>query len=202
MIFNTTKKETTTPLSYNSGGVNISWLPKTVTRWENIINENGKKYNIDPELIAIIITVESGGYSKALSRAKAQGLMQVIPPTANDIAKKHLIERRQNFDIYDPKTNVEFGTAYLSYLRNEFGQADQGPTWNSTVELIAAGYNGGPGAANSLFKGQGLKSNETLVYSRDVFNMWRERKAQTSPTFERWKQRGGSLLIEKAENEK
>ncbi len=96
----------------------------------------------------------------------------------------------------------EFGTAYLAYLRKEFGMAKQDPDWNSTVELVAAGYNGGPGAANSLFKGLGLRDTQTLAYSRDAFNMWRERRAGNSPTFDRWQERGGSTLIEKAQAEK
>ena len=95
-----------------------------------------------------------------------------------------------------------FGTAYLALLRDEFGTTAQGPSWNATVELIAAGYNGGPGASNSLEKGEGLRDPQTVIYSRDAFNMWRERHAASSPTFERWKERGGYILLDKAKNER
>lgn len=190
------------PLKAEQTGITISWLPETVTRWEDLINEMAKKYDIDPNLAAIIMTLESGGYSKASSEADAKGLMQITPPTAKDIAAKFLREPTTSYDLLDPRTNIEFGTAYLAYLRKEFGDAKQGPSWNYTVELIAAGYNGGPGAASSVYRSEGLTDTQTVVYSRDVFNMWRERHAAKSPTFDRWQERGGSELIDKAKNEK
>lgn len=188
-----------TPLPYQANGITASWIPASVRKWEPQITEAAKKYNLDPNLIAIIMTIESGGNPNAKSGAGAQGLMQITPPTAKDIAAKFLKESRTDYDIYDPKTNIEFGAAYLSYLRKEFGEAEQRPSWNITVELVAAGYNGGPGAANSVYKGEGLNDTETVVYARDAFNMWRERRATKSPTFDRWKERGGDSLIKSAQ---
>lgn len=181
--------------------ITIPWLPDTVRHWHKPIEDMGAKYNIDPNLIAIFMTMESGGYAKAESEAGAQGLMQVTPLTAQDIASKYLKQPRKNYDLMDPSTSIEFGTAYLAWLRDQFGSYKQGPTWNETVELVAAGYNGGSGAANNLEQGKGLRDTQTVVYSRDAFNMWRERHAKSSPTFDRWKERGGSLLIEKAQDE-
>ena len=189
-------------LKFEDEGTTISWLPETVTRWEKPINEMSEKYDVDPNMVAIIMTLESGGYSKAGSEAGAQGLMQIMPLTAKDIAAKHLEKPRKKYNITDPRTNIEFGTAYLAHLRNVFGEAGQGPSWDYTVELVAAGYNGGPGAANRIYKGEGLLETETVVYSRDAFNMWRERHAGTSPTFERWAERGGSKLIDQAKTER
>lgn len=189
------------PIPYHSKGITAAWIPDTVRRWESMINEMGKKYNVDPNLIAIIITMESGGYSKAESESNAKGLMQVTGPTGGDIAAKFLKEPRKDYDLIDPRTNIEFGTAYLAYLRDEFGTARQGPEWTSTVELIAAGYNGGPGTANALEKGEGLRDTQPVVYARDAFNMWRERDSQNSPTFERWVERGGSRLLDAAKTE-
>jgi hypothetical protein len=187
------------PLKNEGKGITISWLPGTVTRWAKPINELSKKYDVDPNLVAIIMTLESGGYTKAGSKAGAQGLMQITPLTAKEIAAKHLKEPRKSYKLSDPRTNIEFGVAYLAYLRKTFGEPQQGPTWNYTVELVAAGYNGGPGAANRIYKGEGLLDTETVVYSRDAFNMWRERHAHKSPTFDRWVERGGSKLIEMAQ---
>ena len=186
------------PLSPETGHLAITWLPDSVKRWQQPIEEMGKKYDIDPDLLGILMTMESGGYPKAHSEADAQGLLQVTPPTAKDIAAKFLKQPVSSYDLYDPRTNIEFGAAYLAYLRDTFGSRHQGPDWNATVELIAAGYNGGPGAAGSLEKGQGLHDSQTVVYSRDAFTMWRERHAASSPTFDRWKERGGSSLIMRA----
>lgn len=186
------------PLRYQPSGITAAWIPDTVRRWQGIINELGKKYNLDANLIAIIMTIESGGDPKAQSAAGAKGLMQVTGPTAQDIAAKFLREPRKTYDLTDPRTNIEFGTAYLAHLRDEFGTSKQGPEWIATVELVAAGYNGGPGTANALEQGKGLRDVQPVVYSRDAFNMWRERTAKHSPTFDRWVERGGSRLLEAA----
>ena len=70
---------------------------------------------------------------------------------------------------------------------------------NECVELVAAGYNGGPGAAGNLYRGRGLEAIETLSYSRDAMNLWRERVSGSSPTYTRWFERGGKKLVEKAQ---
>lgn len=189
------------PLRPMSTVVTIAWAPESVVRWDDTIDEMARKYSIDPNLIAIIMTLESGGYSKAVSGAGAVGLMQITPPTAGDIARKHLKLPVTTYDLQDPKTNIEFGVAYLAYLRGLFGDPQHDPTGYNTVELIAAGYNGGPGAAKKLRDGQGLTSTETVSYSRDAANMWRERQAASSPTYTRWLERGGQNLINKAKAE-
>ncbi|HJP96517.1 MAG TPA: transglycosylase SLT domain-containing protein [Candidatus Saccharimonadales bacterium] len=187
-----------TPLAA-TGGITIPWVPASVKQWQQPITQMAQKYDIDPNLLAIIMTMESGGYAKADS-GQAQGLMQITPPTAQDIASKYLKKPVASYNIWDPKTNIEFGAAYLAHLRDVFGTSDQAPSWNVTVELIAAGYNGGPGAASSLEKGDGLHDVQTVSYSRDAYNMWRERHASNSPTFDRWKERGGIDLLQKAQN--
>jgi soluble lytic murein transglycosylase-like protein len=198
-IIATTQKDVMTPLAPQSPTITIAWLPEGVRRWSEPIERMAARYNIDPNLIAIIMTIESGGRPDAKSPVGAEGLMQVMPGTAGDIARKHLKNPVDQYTILDPETNIEFGTAYLAYLRNEFGNQTHAPTWNETAELIAAGYNGGPGAANNLEQGKGMRSSETVMYSRDVYNMWRERHAETSPTYERWLERGGQRLINAAD---
>jgi len=187
------------PLRPQTARTTISWLPPTVKHWEPIIDTMSARYDIDPNLIAIIMTMESGGNPKASSYAGAKGLMQVTAPTARDIAVKFVKQPVKTYNLEDPTTNIEFGTAYLAHLRNTFGDKTQSPSWNATVELIAAGYNGGPGAAASVAKGTGLRDMQTVSYARDAFNMWRERHAESSPTFLRWQDRGGSNLIRSAQ---
>lgn len=188
-----------TPIPYKSTGITASWIPPTVRHWSGPIDTMAKKYNIDANLVAIVMTMESGGDANAKSGAGAVGLMQVTPLTAQDIAAKYLQKPVKSYNLHDPNTSIEFGVAYLAYLRDVFGDAKQGPDWISTVELVAAGYNGGPGAAASLQEGHGLEDTQTVVYSRDAFNMWRERHAGDSPTLDRWKERGGSLLLAQAQ---
>jgi soluble lytic murein transglycosylase-like protein len=188
-----------TALPYQSAGINAPWIAPTVRHWRGTIDTMAARYNIDPNLIAIIMTLESGGDAKAKSYADAVGLMQITAPTAHDIANRYLKKPVKTYNLYDPTTSIEFGAAYLAYLRDQFGSAAQGPSWNSTVELVAAAYNGGPSAAESIEAGTGLNDTQTVVYSRDAFNMWRERHAADSPTFDRWKERGGSTLLQQAQ---
>lgn len=186
-----------TPLKPEAESITSQWIPSTVKHWQTPIDQNAKKYNIDPNFIAIIMTMESGGYAKANS-GQAQGLMQITPVTAKDIASKYLKKPVAKYNLYDPAINIEFGTAYLAYLRDTFGTYKQGPSWDTTAELVAASYNGGPLAGLHLEEGKGLQDAQTVVYSRDAFNMWRERHAGTSPTYQRWYERGGSDLISAA----
>ena len=188
-----------TRLPYAQNTRQITWLPSSVNRWRTDIEKQAAVYNLDPNLIAVIMTIESGGYTKADS-GQAQGLMQITPTTAKEIAQKHLKTPVMKYDIWNPETNIEFGTAYLAYLRTEFCDYKTGPDW-ACVELIAAGYNGGPGAANSVFKGEGLEDVQTVSYARDALNMYREKAAAKSPTYTRWLDRGGQSLVGKAANE-
>jgi soluble lytic murein transglycosylase len=189
------------PLKPQAQTITSPWIPVTVKHWETPIDQNAAKYKIDPNLIAIVMTLESGGSATASSDSGAKGLMQITVPTSKDIASKYLKQPVDYYNLSDPNTNIEFGTAYLAELRKVYGTWDQAPTWDSTVELVAAAYNGGFGAANALIKGEGLNDTQTVVYSRDAFNMWRERFAQTSPTYNRWLERGGQKLVDQAKAE-
>lgn len=186
------------PLKPQADSITSPWIPPTIKRWQAPIDQMAKKYGIDPNLIAIVMTMESGGDPKASSSAGAHGLMQITDLTAKDIASKYLKQPTDKYDLGKPAVNIEFGAAYLAKLRDVFGEWRQGPSWDSTVEMVAAGYNGGPGAANRVYKGEGLTDTQTVVYSRDVFNMWRERFQKDSPTYDRWLERGGQALIDAA----
>lgn len=83
---------------------------------------------VSPALALAVIAVESAGRPAAVSRAGAQGLMQLIPATA---------ERFGVRDAFDPAQNIRGGVAYLDWLLGEFGQ---------DVVLALAGYNAGEGA--------------------------------------------------------
>ncbi len=186
-----------TAVPYQSAGVDSPWIPSTVKHWDGTINQMGKKYDVDPNLIAIIMTLESGGYAKADS-GQARGLMQITPATAKDIASKYLRKPVKSYDLWDPATNIEFGAAYLAKLRDTFEKPDQAPSWDITVERVAASYNAGFIGGLHLEEGKGIHDTQALVYSRSAFNMWRERHTGDSPAFDRWKDRGGSKLIDAA----
>ncbi|HYL57834.1 MAG TPA: lytic transglycosylase domain-containing protein [Candidatus Acidoferrales bacterium] len=94
----------------------------------------GELYSLDPDLLAAIATVESGGNSSAVSPKGAQGLMQLMPATA---------DRFRVRDPFDPISNTLGAARYMSFLR-EFHAAGGGENL-SLSEMIAA-YNAGEGA--------------------------------------------------------
>ena len=99
-----------------------------VQRWNPQILMSAGISNMSPALIAAVIWVESRGKADAISPAAAQGLMQLIPATA---------ERFGVIDPFDPMQNVIAGAKYLAWLLNKF-QGDP--------ILMLAGYNAGENA--------------------------------------------------------
>jgi soluble lytic murein transglycosylase-like protein len=189
------------PLRPQTAQIDSPWIPKTVKHWEPQIDTMAKKYNVDPTFVAIIMTLESGGDPKANS-GEATGLMQITPATAKDIASKYLKKPVSKYNLYDPTTSIEFGAAYLSYLRNTFGSYTQAPSYDLTAETVGTGYNGGPGAAADLLAGNGVVDEQTVLYSRNVFYFWRERHASSSPAYLRWRdESGGIRLIQAAQKD-
>jgi soluble lytic murein transglycosylase-like protein len=93
-----------------------------------IVERLAPTYEVDPELAMAVIAVESGFRANAVSPKNAQGLMQLIPATA---------QRFNVADPLDPESNVRGGLAYLRRLLALF---------NGDVRLVAAAYNAGEGA--------------------------------------------------------
>ena len=96
----------------------------------SIVNEVAG--TVDGFLLLAIIREESYFNPKAVSTSNAIGLTQILPSTGNSIARKLKVD---NFDLFDPYTNIQFGSYYLSYYFDSF---------DGKPELALAAYNGGP----------------------------------------------------------
>ena len=77
-------------------------------------------YNLQPAYVAAIIRNESSFRTDAESGAGARGLMQLMPDTAEWIARKLGVSGFSFEDMYNAETNIRFGTWYLNYLSNLF----------------------------------------------------------------------------------
>ena len=95
-------------------------------RYQNIIDNASNIFGVDQNVIKSVILTESAANEKALSGAKAKGLMQLIDSTANDMGVKN---------IWDPKQNIYGGTKYLAEMLRKY---------NGNLNLALASYNAGP----------------------------------------------------------
>ena len=93
----------------------------------SLIHRLAQQYSVDPHLVQAIITVESNFDPHAVSRAGAQGLMQLMP----DTAARYRVE-----DPFDPHANIEGGIRYLRDLLRLFP---------SDLRHVLAAYNAGEG---------------------------------------------------------
>jgi hypothetical protein len=107
---------------------------------------------VSPAFALAVIAVESSGRREAVSHAGAQGLMQLIPATA---------ERFGVNDPFDPAQNIRGGVAYLDWLMEEF---DRDPV------LVLAAYNAGEGAVRR--SGGVPDYEETRNYVPRVLAAW------------------------------
>ena len=103
------------------------------------LNPYTDHWELDPALPFAIMRQESAFQPGALSYANAYGLMQIIPPTGDEIATKIGYENFKTDDLNKPKINLLFGTFYLKYLLDTFD--------NDLIYAIA-GYNAGPDAVS------------------------------------------------------
>ncbi len=126
----------------------IANLPQN-KRWVlRLVNTISKWYKVDEKLVLSIISVESNFENVATSNKDAQGLMQLIPDTA---------ERFNVKNAYNATQNIKGGVAYLRWLLAYF---------KGDVALTVAAYNAGEGAVN---KYKGIPPfAETRLYVKKV----------------------------------
>ncbi|MES2964121.1 MAG: lytic transglycosylase domain-containing protein, partial [Bdellovibrionota bacterium] len=104
--------------------------------FDEAIAHEGKERKLDPDLIRGLIKQESAFNVTAVSTSNALGLMQMIPPTAKEIAqslKMGTLELPK--DLFDPKRNIKMGSFYLAQMLNKY---------QGHVPLALAAYNAGP----------------------------------------------------------
>ena len=104
--------------------------------WAEIKYWAGQR-SLDPYQVAGLIRQESVFNPRAKSGANAFGLMQLLVPTAQTMAKKYVSKTAMvtSDALYQPPLNIELGTAYMRDQLDKFGR----------VEYLAVAYNAGPG---------------------------------------------------------
>ena len=145
--------------------------------WSPLIKAWAVLYQIDPNVIATVIQIESCGDPFVSSYAGAQGLFQVMP-----------FHFEAGEDMLDVQTNATRGLTYLS------GSLERS---EGHVGLALAGYNGGHGVIN---RGWAAWANETQRYYYWGVRIYAEAISgmTTSPTLQEWLAAGGQSLCTRA----
>lgn len=124
-----------------------------------MLARSGASHDIDIDLLASVVKAESGGQIRALSRAGARGLMQLMPGTATEMGVQ---------DAFRPDQNISAGTAYLDELLTRY---------RDNIALALAAYNAGPAAVDHY---HGVPPyRETKEYVARVIREFNRRKQMT-----------------------
>lgn len=119
-----------------------------------LVAEASQRFDIPERWIWRVMHAESRGNRRAVSRAGAMGLMQIMPPTWAMLSARH----RLGDDPFDVRANILAGAAYLRAMWDRYGD----------VRLMLAAYNAGPGRADAYAAGRRGLPAETLAYVRQI----------------------------------
>jgi soluble lytic murein transglycosylase-like protein len=135
---------------------NISRIDRgTMEYIETCIRDASEKHGVDSSLIRAVIKYESGFDPLAVSRAGAEGLMQLMPETAR------LLGVRDSFNI---RENIDGGTRFLKDMLDSF---------DGDLELALAAYNAGPSVVRRF--GGVPPYEETRNYIKNVLREYNGR---------------------------
>ena len=123
-----------------------------VAYWD-LIRQDAPANGIDPYVLAALIAQESTFDAEIRSHANAIGLMQIVPATGRQYARRLRIPRYSVAKLSDPRVNMRIGTVYFADLVEHFG----------SVSYALASYNAGPAAvARWLAERPGIATDEFI----------------------------------------
>ncbi len=140
--------------------------------YSDVIGEWAEKRELDRHLIFAIIRQESAFDANAISRSGARGLMQLMPATGQELARRLRLPYSRG-RLSQPAYSVQLGTQYFSQVLAMF---------DGDVQLALAGYNGGPfrirrwwreadpGSSVDRFI-EGLALSETTTYVKRILTL-------------------------------
>jgi soluble lytic murein transglycosylase-like protein len=132
----------------------------TPAEMHQLLARAGTLHNIDADLLASVVHAESNGNVRAVSRAGAQGLMQLMPATASELGVQN---------SFAPEENIGGGTAYLDAMLTRY---------HDDIALALAAYNAGPAAVDRY---HGIPPYvETRAYVARVIREFNRRKRAAS----------------------
>jgi soluble lytic murein transglycosylase len=142
--------------------------------WEQELRAAAARHGLDPLFVAAVVREESSFYPRAVSRAGARGLMQLMPATAAPMAAQRGLAFDSGGLLDEPAPNLEMGAAFLAGLLQEF----------SDPRLALAAYNAGPRRLREWWRErrssdlevfvEQIPFDETRFYVKRVMASWEE----------------------------
>lgn len=125
------------------------------------IDRVAERYGFEPEMLLAIIHTESAFRRDAVSSKGAVGLMQLLPSTAEEVAREIDMEWTGEHLLREPDVNIEMGSYYLAKLRDRF----------NSLETAVVAYNEGP---NRVARLQDAALTFPTLYRDRVFSNFRQ----------------------------
>lgn len=139
----------------------IAYAVTDPAAYDRLIRRTAKAHQVDMALVKAVMHIESAFNPHAVSNKGAQGLMQLMPETA---------QRYGAEDLFDPVQNVRAGVLYLKDLQKMF---------KNNTRLVLAAYNAGE---NAVLRYKGIPPyDETQDYVRKVMKMHRTYITEQGP---------------------
>lgn len=168
------------PAVVQPNGITISpvFMP-SVQYWGPQIVTWAEQHQLDPNMVATVMQIESCGDPQAVSSAGARGLFQVMP-----------FHFAAGEDSFDPNTNALRGMNYLAEGLKKF---------NGNTGLAFAGYNGGHTGASRAWENWPHETQRYYTWSTGIYAE-ATATATSSATLTKWLQAGGRHLCNQAED--
>ncbi|HUJ75341.1 MAG TPA: lytic transglycosylase domain-containing protein, partial [bacterium] len=157
-------------LAYTEVGSSPLWQQAYPPAFWTIVNDQAGAQAVDPHFILAVMREESRFRVKADSKSGAKGLMQLMPSTAQDLARRHQISVN-DATLLLPQFNINLGVLYLKGVLNRF---EFNPIY------AAAAYNAGPGTVMRWLRTMGsmpfdefvenIPFDETQTYVKRVYS--------------------------------
>jgi len=159
-----------------TGAARTRWEAAYPQAFKNLVVPGEEQHAVPPLLTWAIMQTESRFDPGVTSWAGARGLVQLMPKTAEGLAKGAGIEISDNTELYDPALNLDLGQRYLGNLTARFGGGSGG------AALAVPSYNGGAGNVDKWLARRGewtldlfiesIPFKETRHYTQSVLGRW------------------------------
>ncbi len=153
---------------------NMGLLQARARRYQSLVENFSRRYNMSTELIYAIIHSESDFSPTLVSNKSAMGLMQVVPDTANDEVHRYLYGSTGDVGFEElrvPETNIRYGTTYLHILFTRYFAGVHDPLAREYCTVAA--YNMGPNGFLRLY-GKNMEEAVNAINAMSVEDFYKD----------------------------